>query len=244
MLAKVDQIPDATEPVLQVPVLQIEGVSHRAGPTVILDDISLALHTGAPTLLMGPNGSGKTTLLKILMRLIVPDSGAIDVVPGLRTSFVFQRPVMLRRSAAANVAFARTAASRPVDLETTSRLLAMVGLEGLANRPARKLSGGEQQRLALARALAREPDMLFLDEPTASLDPASTKAIEDVIATVALSGVKIVMATHDVGQARRLAGDIVFLVKGRIAERADAATFFTEPATGAAKRFLAGDLVF
>ena len=113
----------------------------------------------------------------------------------------------------------------------------------LADRPARKLSGGEQQRLALARALARDPEILFLDEPTASLDPAATKSVEDIVRTVAASGVKIVMATHDIGQARRLAGDIVFLARGRLVERADAARFFDVTRDSEAAAFLRGDLV-
>jgi tungstate transport system ATP-binding protein len=124
-----------------------------------------------------------------------------------------------------------------------AQLLTQVGLAALADRPARKLSGGEQQRLALARALARDPEILFLDEPTASLDPAATKAVEDIVSAVAASGVKIVMATHDIGQARRLAGEVVFLVRGRLTERADAATFFGSPATREAGAFLRGDLV-
>ena len=146
---------------------------------------------------------------------------------------VFQRPVMLRRTAAANVAYALPAR----DDARVAELLAQVGLRALADRPARKLSGGEQQRLALARALARDPEILFLDEPTASLDPAATKAVEDIVRAVAASGVKIVMATHDIGQARRLAGDIVFLVRGRLTEHADAASFFNAPATAKQARF-------
>jgi tungstate transport system ATP-binding protein len=152
---------------------------------------------------------------------------------------VFQRPVMLRRTAAANVAYAL----RENDAVRVTQLLTQVGLAALAGRPARRLSGGEQQRLALARALARDPEVLFLDEPTASLDPAATKAVEDIVRAVAASGVKIVMATHDIGQARRLAGDIVFLVRGRLAERADAAAFFNATQTPEAAAFLRGDLV-
>jgi tungstate transport system ATP-binding protein len=122
-------------------------------------------------------------------------------------------------------------------------LLVSVGLADLADRPARRLSGGEQQRLGIARALARQPQLLLLDEATASLDPAQTKIIEDLISAIAQAGVKVVFATHDLGQARRLAGDIVFMVKGRVAEHASAEIFFTQPASEAACRFLAGDLV-
>src|SRR6266446_6745722 len=122
-------------------------------------------------------------------------------------------------------------------------LLDLVGLAALATRPARRLSGGEQQRLALARALARDPEILFLDEPTANLDPAATKAVEDIIAQVAAAGVKIVLATHDLGEARRLAGEVVFMLRGRVRESAPATAFFAGPATLEAQAFLDGDLV-
>jgi len=122
-------------------------------------------------------------------------------------------------------------------------LLSLVDLEGLGDRPARRLSGGEQQRLAIARALARKPRLLFLDEPTASLDPAATKGIEELVRSVSASGVKVVMATHDLGEARRLAGDIVLLHRGVIVERAAADQFFGAPATREAQAFLAGELL-
>jgi tungstate transport system ATP-binding protein len=232
-----------------LPAITFHGVGLQIGTTEILRDVSLSLTMGAPTLLMGPNGSGKTTLLRLAMGLLEPSSGSIT--PGGRTNgavqrraIAFQRPVMLRRSVAANVAFALGAAARPADATSITRLLERVGLSGVADRPARRLSAGEQQRLGLARALAREPEVLFLDEPTASLDPAQTKAVEDIITGVAASGIKVVMATHDIGEARRLAGDVVFLVAGRVVEHAPARTFFHAPRTEAARRFLAGDLVF
>jgi tungstate transport system ATP-binding protein len=158
---------------------------------------------------------------------------------------VFQRPVMLRRSAAANVAYALQAAGvgHEARASRVAELLAQVGLAHVADRPARRLSGGEQQRLALARALARDPEVLFLDEPTASLDPAATKAVEDIIRAVAQSGVKIVLATHDLGQAHRLAGEIAFMLRGTVHECGDAERFFTTPATAEAAAFIRGDLV-
>ncbi|MBX6425396.1 MAG: amino acid ABC transporter ATP-binding protein, partial [Variibacter sp.] len=112
-----------------------------------------------------------------------------------------------------------------------------------AARPARRLSGGEQQRLALARALARDPELLFLDEPTNNLDPAATKSVEALIRAAARSGVKIVMATHDLGQARRLAGEVLFLAGGRLVEQGPADRFFAAPKTPEAAAFLRGDIV-
>jgi tungstate transport system ATP-binding protein len=223
--------------------VRFEGASLRIGAVEIVRELSLDLGPGAPTLLLGPNGSGKSTLLRLAMGLVAPTGGRIAWggrhQPGARLAMVFQRPVMLRRTAAANVAYALPAR----DDARVTQLLTQVALAALADRPARKLSGGEQQRLALARALARDPEILFLDEPTASLDPAATKAVEDIVRAVAASGVKIVMATHDIGQARRLAGEVVFLARGRLVEHADAAAFFGSPATREAAAFLRGDLV-
>jgi tungstate transport system ATP-binding protein len=164
---------------------------------------------------------------------------------GNRQAMLFQRPVMLRRSAQANIKHALAAAGVPFR-DRAGRchaLLDQVGLVDAATRPARKLSGGEQQRLALAKALARDPEVLFLDEPTASLDPAATKAVEDIIGATAARGVKVVMATHDLGQARRLDGGIVFLLRGRVHEVAAAKNFFTAPTTPEAAAFLRGDIV-
>lgn len=228
--------------------IRYERVHVRAGNVRILDDISLEITQGAPTVLLGPNGSGKSTLLRLGMGLIAPSAGRVTFggranASAARRAIVFQKPVMLRRSVTANIAFALAAADRASDTAVIANLLEQVGLVGLDDRPARRLSGGEQQRLALARALARAPEVLFLDEPTASLDPAATKSVEDIVTRVAAAGVKIIMATHDLGQAKRLAGDIVFLVRGRILERAPSPEFFVAPATEAAGRFLAGDLV-
>jgi tungstate transport system ATP-binding protein len=228
-----------------------DDVSLLVGQDVlILDSVSLSIAAGAPTVLVGPNGSGKTTLLRTAMGLIAPTLGHVnwggrDTTDGRRLSLMAQRPVMLRRSTAGNVAYALSAAGvdRRSRRARIPALLGQVGLSDLGRRPARRLSGGEQQRLALARALARNPEVLFLDEPSASLDPVATKAVEDIIRAVAACGVKIVMATHDLGQARRLAGDIVFLVGGRLAEYTPAERFFTAPSTPEGAAFLRGDLV-
>lgn len=229
--------------------IRFENVSHDAGGHRALERVSLVLEAGAPTVLLGPNGGGKTTLLRLAAGLIPPTEGVITHGAGPprptggRLSIVFQKPVMLRRSVAANVAFALSLARVAARRRTVAELLDMVGLGALAARPARRLSGGEQQRLALARALARDPEVLLLDEPTASLDPTQTRLVEEIVARVAASGVKIVMATHDLGQARRLAGEIVFLARRRLIERAPAERFFAGPRSDEARRFLAGDLV-
>jgi tungstate transport system ATP-binding protein len=230
--------------------ITIEDVSVRTAGVTILESVSLVLAPGAPTVLIGPNGAGKSSLLRLAMGLLSPTAGLImrgghRTSGGDRRAFVFQRPVMLRRSVAANVAFAlrRGATARRDRADRIAALLDQAGLAALGARPARRLSGGEQRRLALARALARDPEILFLDEPTANLDPAATKAVEDIIVQVAAAGVKIVFATHDLGEARRIAGEVVFMVRGRVRESASARSFFNGPATQEAQAFLNGDLV-
>ena len=217
---------------------------------MILDRLSLMIAPGAPTLIVGPNGAGKTSLLRLAMGLTRPSSGRVswggqtDSKP-LRRAILFQRPVMLRRTVSANVAYALAQAGSPRHARAAriAALLERVGLSDLARRPARKLSGGEQQRLALARALARDPEILLLDEPTASLDPAATRAVEQIVLMAAQSGIKIVMASHDLGQVRRLAGEVIFLVRGALCEQGQASDFLDHPTTPEAAAFLRGDLV-
>jgi tungstate transport system ATP-binding protein len=230
--------------------LVLDDVSLAAGATTILDRLSLTIAPGAPTLIVGPNGAGKTSLLRLCMGLAAPTTGRIswggraDPTP-VRRAILFQRPVMLRRTAAANVAYALAQAgvARKLREERVAALLERVGLCDLAQRPARRLSGGEQQRLALARALARDPELLLLDEPTANLDPAASRSVEEIVLTAAQSGIKIVMASHDLGQVRRLAGEVVFLVRGALCEQRPAADFLDRPTTPEAAAFLRGDLV-
>lgn len=236
-------------PTADLPIA-FDNVTVAAGAITILDAITLTLIPGAPTVLIGPNGSGKTTLLHTAMGLIMPSHGRItwggrENVPPMRRAIVFQRPAMLRRSVSGNIRYALRAAKipRPEHDSRIGELLELVGLEHLAARAACRLSGGEQQRLALARALARDPAVLFLDEPTASLDPAATKAIEDAVHAVSERGIKVVMSTHDLGEARRLAGEIVMLHRGRVVETGVASSFFNTPQTGEAKTFLAGELL-
>jgi tungstate transport system ATP-binding protein len=236
-------------PATDLPI-RFEDASYAAGGVTILDRVALAFEYGQPTVLIGPNGSGKTTLLRLAMGLIRPTGGRLtrggrEHVPPTHRSFVFQRPVMLRRSVDANVAYALAAAGVPRSEHgaRTNDLLALVGLGSLSTRPARRLSGGEQQRLARARALAKAPQVLFLDEPTASLDPNATKAIEDIVRAVTLRGIKVVMSTHNLGEAKRLAGEIMLMHRGRIVETSKAETFFSAPKTDEARRFVAGELL-
>jgi tungstate transport system ATP-binding protein len=234
-----------------LPLLPLETrklVLDRDGKRLI-DGIDLTLTSGALTVLMGPNGAGKSLLLRLLHGLIAPTSGEIrwadepmSSALRLRQGMVFQRPVLLRRSVAANLDFAlglRGATAR----ERRDQLLERVGLLDRARQPARLLSGGEQQRLALIRALALDPDVLFLDEPTASLDPASVLMIEQVVRAAYQNGTKIIFVTHDLGQARRLADEVVFLHRGQLLEQAPADQFFAAPRSEFARAYLEGRLV-
>jgi tungstate transport system ATP-binding protein len=230
--------------------LNLDAVVWEAGGRRIIDRISLTLDAGPASIIVGPNGAGKSVLLRLCHGLLQPATGAVTwngaESPGTprRQAMVFQRPVLLRRSALANIVYALGLAQVP-RRERQSRAmeaLRKVGLETLAAHPARVLSGGEQQRLALARAWALRPEVLFLDEPTASLDPASTHEIEKVIAAMHASGTKIVMVTHQLGQARRLGDEILFLHQGRLVERASADRFFKRPASVEAAQFLEGEL--
>jgi tungstate transport system ATP-binding protein len=236
-------------PAADLPIMFEEAGILAAGAP-ILDAISLSIGPGMPTVLIGPNGSGKTTLLRAAMGLIPVSRGRVtwagrEASAPTRRAILLQRPVMLRRSAAGNIRYALGTAGVPrgESDRRISDLLVLVGLVGLQRRPARRLSGGEQQRLALARALARDPAVLFLDEPTASLDPYATKAIEDVVRTITARGVKVVMSTHDISQARRIGGDIVLLHRGRLVESGPAEEFFRNPRTPEARRFIAGELL-
>ena len=233
--------------------LRAEGLCYAANGVPILRGVSFALEAGPPALVIGPNGAGKSVLLRLLHGLLAPSGGAVRWAGESRgggrmprDAMVFQRPVMLRRSVLANAAYPLKLAGLPraERLARARTALGRVGLDGLADRPARRLSGGEQQRLALARASALDPEVLFLDEPCASLDPAATRAVEDIVAGIAARGTKVVMTTHDLGQARRLAGEILFLHRGRLLEHAPAAAFFAGPRAPEAAAFLRGELVW
>ncbi len=230
--------------------ISFDAVEVRAGGVTVLDRVSISMTVGAPTVLIGPNGSGKTTLLRVAMGIVRPTGGRVqwnglERPQAARMAIVFQRPVMLRRSVLGNLRFALAVAGveRARREKWAVDLLDLVGLQDVGSRPARRLSAGQQQRLALARALTSDPSVLFLDEPTASLDPAATKAIEDIVRSLSSRGIKIVMATHDLGEARRLAGDIVVLNRGRVVETGPATEFFATPGTDDGRRFIAGELM-
>jgi len=227
--------------------LELAAVTFVAGGRVILDRVSAQIAAGPSTVILGANGAGKSVLMRLMHGLLSPANGAVrwaSASTERKQAMVFQRPVLLRRSALANVTYALKLAGVPRAERERLALEALdsVGLAALASRPARVLSGGEQQRLALARAWALHPEVLFLDEPTASLDPTATREIERVIQAFDAAGTKIVMATHNLGQARRLADEVLFLHQGRLVERAPVEEFFSRPASPEAAAFIKGEL--
>jgi tungstate transport system ATP-binding protein len=225
--------------------LALREVSFAAGGRTIIDRVSFELAAGPRTVILGANGAGKSVLMRLMHGLLSPTSGTISwqgEEPRRRQAMVFQRPVMLRRSALANVVYALKLAGFPAPEKTALAALEDVGLSALAHRPARVLSGGEQQRLALARAWSLRPQVLFLDEPTANLDPTATREIETAIAAVHAGGTKVVMTTHNLGQARRLGDEVLFLHQGRLVERSPVEQFFRQPASAEAAAFIKGEL--
>lgn len=229
--------------------LRLSDVSFTAGGRTIIDRVSFELAAGPSTIVLGANGAGKSVLLRLMHGLLAPSGGRVDWLGANAArarwmqAMVFQRPVMLRRSVLANITYALALAN--VAARDRDRLafeaLDEVGLASLATRPARVLSGGEQQRLALARAWALHPEVLFLDEPTASLDPAATREIETVIKAFDASGTKIVMVTHSLGQARRLGDEVLFVHQGRVAELSPVDKFFSQPTSAEAAAFIKGE---
>jgi tungstate transport system ATP-binding protein len=229
--------------------LRLEGISFVVDGRRILDGISAELAAGPRTIILGPNGAGKSVLMRICHGLVRATSGAVQWLgptAGRRQAMVFQRPVMLRRSALANVEYGlKLAGVHGPERGLRARdVLEAVGLEARAEQPARLLSGGEQQKLALARAWALGPEVLFLDEPTANLDPNATREVESIIGQIRASGTKIVMTTHNLAQARRAGDEILFINAGRLVERAPVDSFFTRPATAEAAAFMKGELLW
>lgn len=228
-------------------LITLDALRYNAGDRALIRDVSLRLEAGRRTLILGPNGAGKSVLMRLMHGLIEPSAGRILWNGGSgrpAQAMVFQRPVMLRRSVLDNVIYALDLAGVPAAARRTRALdvLERVGLTALADRPARVLSGGEQQRAALARAWALRPRVLFLDEPTASLDPGAAAEVERLIRVIADEGCSIVMVTHHLGQARRLADDIVFVDAGLITEHTPVAEFFASPRSAEAGNYLRGEL--
>jgi tungstate transport system ATP-binding protein len=230
--------------------LRLDGAGYAVGGEALLSDLTLSIEPGRRLVVMGANGAGKSLLLRLCHGLIEPTAGRRiwadgSARPGAQ-AMVFQRPVLLRRSVAANLDYPLKlrGIARAERRATVARTLERFGLAPLADRPARLLSGGEQQRLALARAWAMDPEVLFLDEPTAALDPAATRLIEAMVTEFSADDITIVMTTHDLGQARRLAQDVAFLHRGQLIEHGPAASFFAQPATPEARAFLAGELIW
>jgi tungstate transport system ATP-binding protein len=230
--------------------LRTSELTFAAGGRDIIGPLSLEIDAGPSTVILGANGAGKSVLMRLMHGLLMPTAGRVawrEADPRRvrrMQAMVFQRPVMLRRSALGNVVYALAVAGVPASEREgiAVRALEEVGLRNVALRPARVLSGGEQQRLALARAWALHPEVIFLDEPTASLDPTATREIETVIRAFDASGTKIVMATHNLGQARRLGDEVIYLHQGRVLERAPADQFFLQPASSEAAAFIKGEL--
>ena len=230
--------------------LKVRGASTSRRGKVLVGPVDLDLSGQGACVVIGPNGSGKTTLLRLLHGAARLTAGEISWACSTEDArhhqaFVFQRPVMLRRSVEENIAYPLLTRGVPrSEARTKARDWAeRVGLSGMLDRPAPVLSGGEQQKLALARALIVQPKLLFLDEPCAALDGRAMREIEDILVDAKSSGTRLILSTHDMGQARRLADEVVFLLGGKVHENGTAATFFNQPASVQAQAFLNGDIV-
>ncbi len=229
--------------------LKVRDLCFSARGKRLVSNFNLDIESPGITAIMGPNGAGKSLLVRLLHGLLEPESGhvkwngkALNLATRSEQAMVFQKPVLLRRSVAANIDFVLQHCHSPSKRQR-HEILSEAGLHEQQMQPARLLSGGEQQRLALARALATSPEILFLDEPTASIDPAATRQIEHWLEQIRDSGVKLILVTHDIGQARRLASDVVFMHRGRLLEHTTARAFFDLPATREAQAYLGGELI-
>jgi tungstate transport system ATP-binding protein len=249
-LLEVDK--DAPPAIATILPIRGEGLTLERGKRPILKALDIEISGRGTLVLMGPNGAGKSMLARVLAGLVTPTAGCVtwgglppDRSRAPKLGFVFQRPVHLRRSVLANVTYALAVAGVPKSqrIERAEAALARGRIAHLARAPARVLSGGEQQLLSIARALATGPEVLILDEPTSSLDPAATTAIEDLLAEVRLQGVGVVLITHDLGQARRLADEVAFLHRGRLVERTPREQFLACPTSPQAQAFMRGEIV-
>ena len=233
---------------LASPMVSLQAASVRFADVTALHALDLTLHRGERLVLVGANGSGKTTLLRLLHGL-VPCRGkrelhALSSGQAPLAAMLFQRPFLLSLSVRFNVRLALRLRGVPRAQRSARcrQALQRVGLEGLAGRPARDLSGGQQQRLALARAWALQPDILYLDEPTASLDPSAKREVEALIEDISRTGVTVVMSTHNLGQAKRLATRVVYLEAGRLVVDLPVQQFFNGALPPEAAQFLKGEL--
>lgn len=231
--------------------LRLEGAETAAAGARLLGPLDLAVASPGPTAVLGPNGAGKSQFLRLIHGLTPATAGRVVWGDGrgpeaarADQAFVFQTTPVLRRSVWANVEFPLIARRWPRAMRhaRTAEALERARLADKAAQPAASLSGGERQRMALARAWTTGPRALLLDEPCANMDPASTAEFERFLAEIREEGAKIFLATHDLGQARRLAEDVLFFDQGRLAEQAPAGRFFAAPASAAAQRYLDGRL--
>ncbi len=230
--------------------LVLENVTVRKRDKTILKDISLNFAPVGFTIVMGPNGSGKTTLLRLMHGLERPRGGSVKWSSSEREArpqqaFVFQTPVMMRRSVIDNIAYPQIAhgVSRATSSSKAADWADNVGLAHVKSIEATNLSGGERQKLAIARALINQPELVFLDEPTTNLDGKSTREIEGILQKAFNGGTRIIMTTHDIGQAKRLATDVVFINRGELCEHSPAEEFFGATQSSAARAYLNGDIV-
>jgi tungstate transport system ATP-binding protein len=227
--------------------LEVSGLCYEAGGRQLVRDVSFRLESGSRSVILGPNGAGKSLTLRMCHGLLRPSAGTVrwQLNPAaLHQAMVFQRPVMLRRTARANLEYplAVRGMKTAERAERIAEALRRTGLSHIAETPARLASVGEQQRLALARAWLLRPEVLFLDEPTASLDPSATRAVEAIIQDIFNAGTKIVLTTQDLGQVRRLGDEVLFLYGGRLLEHAPVDRFFEAPETPQARAFIKGEL--
>jgi len=228
------------------PLTLTEVVVRRRG-RVVIGPADLMLKPEGPTIIIGPNGSGKTTLLRVMHGIERINSGTVTWRQDdpSQHAFVFQSPIVMRRSVAENLAFPLRLIKTPKAKirQSVDHWLDRIGLAEVRQIPATRLSGGQRQKLAIARALIRKPQVLFLDEPCANLDGHATREIEALLQETCATGTRIVMATHDMGQARRLARDLVFMLHGKVHETGCCEATFTQPATRELAAFLRGDIV-
>jgi len=232
--------------------LELDNVSFEINGMRYIKEMNLKLTAGFSTVILGPNGAGKSLLLRLCHGLLKPTTGVINWLgpeggkPKKYQAMIFQKPIMLRRSVIENLRFGLKSRQVPKTKSDPiiDKIIELTGLTRLTTTPARSLSTGEQQRLAIGRAWSLEPEVLFLDEPTANLDPAATHVVEEIINEIKKSGTTIIMSTHDLGQANRLADNILFLYRGRILENSPARQFFIAPKNDLAQSFLKGELLW